>query len=109
MDIHIYLHNETGGVDRKLDRIITLLNREIAMTAETQKALDDLNAAVAEQTTVEASIETLLNGLSAQIAALKVGQTDPVVIAALNDATNIVKATVARAQAAVVANTPAAD
>lgn len=80
----------------------------MAVDAKTQADLDALNAAVAEQTTVESSVETLLNGLSAQIAALKTGQTDPAVLAVLEQAAAIVSGNNAKAKAAVVANTPAA-
>jgi hypothetical protein len=79
------------------------------MNADIQAALDNLNTQVTAQTTVEDSIETLLTGLSAQIAALKTGVTDPAVIAAINSAAEIVANNVARAQAAVTANTPAAS
>lgn len=78
------------------------------MDATTQTSIDQLNAAVAAQTTVEASVETLLTGMAAQIAALKTGQTDPAVLAAIDSASAIVGANNAKASAAVAANTPAA-
>lgn len=64
--------------------------------------LDDLKAAVAAEDTVIAGAITLLNGLSAQIVALK---DDPAALQALADDVN------AQAKAlgdAVTANTPAA-
>ena len=81
------------------------------MDAATQASIDKLNASVATQTTVEKSVETLLNGLAAQIAALKnslPGGTDPAVVTALDAATAIITANNTAAQAAVVANTPGA-
>lgn len=99
------------GVTGQLDQIITLLTAILAeektMDAATQASLDKLNLAVTEQTTVEASVETLLTGLSAQIAALKAGVTNPAVIAALDAATAIITADNTKTAAAVVANTPA--
>lgn len=76
------------------------------MDAQTRAALDNLNLEVAREATVDASVITLLNGLSAQIAALKAGQTDPAVIAAIDAATAIVKADTDKRAAAVVATTP---
>lgn len=91
----------------QLTRLEGKVDRLMALDATTQTSLDNLNAAVAQQTTVESSVETLLTGLSAQIATLKTGQTDPAVIAAIDAAAGIVSANNAKAQAAVVANTPA--
>lgn len=64
--------------------------------------LDTLTAKVAETTTVEQSAIELLNGLSAQISALK---ADPVKLQALADSLG---AKSAELSAAIVANTPAA-
>ncbi len=115
--VHVYLHDSSQPAFEK--RVLEVLNtiatrvtaiqvQEIRMNADTQAALDKLNATVTEQTTVEASIETLLTGLSEQISALKNDQTDPAVIDAINAAAAIVSANNAKASAAVVANTPAA-
>jgi chromosome segregation ATPase len=73
-----------------------ITRREIAMSAE----LDTLTAAVANATTVEESAITLLNGLSAQIVALK---NDPVALQALADSVNSEATKLADA---VTANTP---
>lgn len=64
-------------------------------------ALDSLTAQVAQNTTVEESAVTLINGLAAQITA---AGTDPVALAALT--TNLNKSASDLA-AAVAANTPA--
>jgi hypothetical protein len=112
VDIHVYLHDiEAAGVTQRLDQILTrlgvLTTQVTHMDAAAQAKLDALNAEVAKQTTVESSVETLLTGLSAQIAELKKGVTDPAVLAALDAATALVAANNAKAAAAVVANTPA--
>jgi hypothetical protein len=65
------------------------------------QALADLNAAVTNEGTVEASIVTLLQGLAAQIGAVS---TDPAAIEAIVAQINTNAATMA---AAVTANTPA--
>ena len=112
MDVHLYLHDvDSVSVTQKLDQILTQMSALVArvntMDAATQAGLDKLNTAIGKQTTIETSIETLLNGLSAQIAELKKGQTDPAVIAALDAASAIVTANNDKAIAAVLANTPA--
>jgi len=104
---------DSDRVDRKLDVILAQLRsvrdtqtQELAMDAATQASLDNLNAKVADQTTIETSIETLLTGLSQAIADLKKGTSDPAVIAALDAAAAIVSRNNDAAAAAVVANTP---
>lgn len=108
MDIHHYFHGiDSARVTQMLDEVLTRLGRVASMNAETQAKLDALSAEVAKQTTIEQSVATLLNGLSAQIAALKNGVTDPAVIKALDDATAIVAANNAKFVADVTANTQA--
>jgi hypothetical protein len=107
MDFHIYVHFDQS--DSKLDKILfqigVLSLRMAHMDAATQAALTNLGDAVAEQTTIETSVETLLNGLSAQILDLKNQQTDPAVVAALQSAADLVNSNNAKFKAAVVANT----
>ncbi len=107
--------NYVGTTKERLDRIETALSilqtkvgMLMAIDANAQKSLDALNVAVAAETTVEQSVNTLLTGLSAQIAALKNGVTDPAVLAAIDAASAIVTTNNAKFQADVVANTPAA-
>lgn len=76
------------------------------MDQATQAALKTLNDNVTAETTVVASVVTLLNGLSAKITALAASQSDPAVVAAINAAAAIVANDVATAAAAVSANTP---
>ncbi len=64
--------------------------------------LDALSAQVAQNTTVEESAVTLINGLAAQIASLK---NDPAALQALADSLN---KSATDLSAAVAANTPAA-
>jgi hypothetical protein len=75
------------------------------MDAVLQASIDKLNAETARQTTIESSVETLLTGLVKLINDLKVGQTDPAVIAAIDAAAAIVKSDNDKLEA-VVANTP---
>ncbi len=65
--------------------------------------LDVLQAAVTRNTDVDSSAVQLLQGLSAQLAAMK---NDPVAIQALADSMNSSSDALA---AAVIANTPAAN
>lgn len=73
------------------------------------KTLEDLKADVASEETVITANNTLLAGLSAQIAALKTTQTDPATAAAIDALATQVEADRDSLSAAVVANTPAAD
>lgn len=79
----------------------------MAVDANTQKKIDDMLAAANEQTSIEQSLEVLLTGMGAQIASLKQGQTDPAVLAVLDQATAIVTANNQKTIAAITANTPA--
>ena len=93
------------GINRRLNKIIFLLEEMLKMDANLQASIDSLNAEVARQTTIETSVESLLTGLVALINQLKTGVTDPAVIAAIDAAAAIVKADNDKL-AAVVANTP---
>jgi len=94
------------GIHAKLDTllendklIITLL---ISNSKKEMALLDQLTADVANETTVDASVETLLTNLSAQITA---AGTDPVALKALTDQ---MEANAAALSAAITANTPSA-
>jgi len=85
----------------KLNSIIERLNRIMAL-------LDNLNAAVARETTVEQSAITLIQGIAKQLADLiaKSGNTvDPAELQKIVDGMNANQDALA---AAVTANTPAA-
>ena len=100
--IDVYYHGiDEDALNQKLDNVLAILNniqgKEVHMSVE----LDALTAQVAENTAVEQSAIVLIQGIAAQLAALK---DDPVAIAALAaqlDATSEALA------AAVLANTPA--
>ena len=100
------------GVHDKLDRILAQVSAvillEAQMDAALQAKLDDLTAKVNQETTVNASAVTLLQGLTAEIAALKSTTTDPAVLAAIDTLASSVSAQTASLAAAVTANTPAA-
>ena len=86
-------------IESKLDTLIQQGKREMAL-------LDGLTAAVAAQTTVDASVETLVSGLAAQISALLAAPTvDPVALQVLVTQMTTNNAALA---AAVTANTPPA-
>jgi hypothetical protein len=76
------------------------------MNADIQAKLDALAARVAAENTVIGSAETLLQGLSAQIAALKSTTTDPAVLAAIDNVTSGIDAKTAELAASIRANTP---
>ncbi len=103
------LHNPfLSNINKKLDLIITLFQKEVTMTADVQAAIDKLKADVAAGTTVQQSAVTLLQGLNAQLAALKNTTTDPATALALGDLSTALEANTTALSAAVVANTPAA-
>jgi hypothetical protein len=73
-----------------------------------QAKIDALTAEVATDTTVEQSAETLLTGLSALIAGLKTGVTDPAQLAAIDALTATLTTNRTGLAASIVSNTPAA-
>ena len=100
---HHFMEPDMTGIMARLDQMeIALLGQlqtqGIKMTAE----FDALQAEVAKNSEVDQSVIVLLQGLSAQIMALK---DDPVALAAM--AANLAASSQALADA-VVANTPAA-
>lgn len=101
IDVHHHIHFDGAvlsvldDISRKQDLIIGKLGSEKIM-------LDQIITNVAAETTLESSIETLLNGISAKL--LAAGQ-DPAKLAALNTA---ILTNVSNLQAAITANTPAA-
>jgi chromosome segregation ATPase len=96
------VHDRSDRLEAKVDQVLTVLAAIQSKEEEMSKELDDLEVQVAQNTTVEEGAVTLLNGLAAQIEALK---NDPVKLQAL--ATSL-KASGDDLAAAVAANTPAA-
>ncbi len=91
------LDTQFRAADLKLDRILRAL-KDLGDSMSAQ--LDTLKANVTELTSVNQSAIALLNGLSAQIAALK---DDPIALQQLADD---IKADSTAMAAAVTANTP---
>lgn len=103
MRIDLYVHDAAGpATEQKLDRILQMLTTVLQKENTIMAAIDDLQADVTAEDTVIDSAVTLLNGLSAALAA---AGTDPAKLAALR--TDIQNKTQGLA-AAVAANTPAA-
>lgn len=96
----VYVQQALADADRDFIRasLTTLLEGQTKMT----KALDDLTAAVAAESTVVDSAIALLQGLKAQLDA---AGTDPAALKALSDS---IAAKTAQLSQAVVDNTPAA-
>ena len=89
-------------IERGIMAILHSQNFIIHMELKMSKELDDLTAEVAQDTTVEASAVTLIQGLAAQITA---AGTDPAKLSALT--ASLTQSSTALASA-VAANTPAA-
>lgn len=102
MRIDLHIHNDDPATEQKLDRIISMLATVIQKEGQLMAAIDDIQADVTAEDTVIDSAVTLLQGLSAALAA---AGNDPAKLAALRS--DIQGKTQALA-AAVVANTPAA-
>lgn len=104
IDLNVHFPPDPA-VAQKLDQILaalqTLTNQGVKIMAE----IDDLNAAVTAEQTVEASAITLLNGLSAQLTAALNSSTPN---AAIQGVITNINANASALAAAVAANTPAA-
>ena len=101
--VDVYHHfAEEDPYAKKLDNILALLKSVQKEEQHMSQELDDLKAAVAENTALDQSAIDLINGLAAQILALK---DDPVALAALSAE---IKAKSAALAAAIQANTPSA-
>ena len=118
-------HGAAGSVTQKLEEIITRLKaikatEKIAMAnvKDVQGKLDSLKSDVENETTVVASVKTLVEGQNALLASLRqqladaIAANDPAAMQAVVDSIDAIQATNAKnAQDladAVVANTPAA-
>ena len=91
-----------GDVGGQLSRIESLLNQLVTKGDKEMASLDTLIAQVAQNTSVEQSAITLIQGLAAQLAA---AATDPQKVA---DLAAQLKSSSDALSAAIVANTPAA-
>lgn len=106
--IDVYHHTDPPCEDSLTD--IRNLLREINERAKKMSAeLDDLTEAVAENTTIDQSAITLIEGLAASIAALAANATDLAQLkAAITAKAADLRASSAALSTAVAANTPAA-
>jgi len=103
MEIHVYFHTEPDSrVTDALAHILTRLNGLTFLETHMSKELDDLTAQVAQNTTIEESAVTLINGLAAKITE---AGTDPAKLAALSAS---LTTSANDLSAAIAANTPAA-
>jgi len=98
--VDVYVHTDS---DAKLDKLIQMVTVLTEKEVQIMANLDDIEAAVAAEATVEQGVITLLNQLSADLTAAIAGG-DPAKLTAI--LTNI-QANTAALSAAVVANTPA--
>lgn len=89
-------------INRKLDRILAILTHQHYEVKEIMATLDDLQAQVTSDTSLDSSIVTLIQGLAAQVAA---AGADPAKLAAIIASMKQNAQTLADAAAA---NTPAA-
>jgi len=98
MDIHHHIHHHFHFDSLTIDLLKQILHKENQIMATIQ----DVQAAVAAESTVDDSIITLLNGIVQQLKdALATGNP-----AALDAVVQSIQANTAKLQAAVTANTP---
>ena len=102
-EIHLKLDSLLSGQLNLFNELQTLKKGQITMALD----ITALQAAVANQTTVDASVETLITGMAAQIQTLINASGSTVDPAALQALVNTMTQNNAALQAAVVANTPA--
>ncbi len=124
MDFHVYIHDDPATAKR-LDDLFTLLGALPAQETTLMTTVKDINdkvaalqVSVANETAVDASVLTLLGGLTASVAGLKqqladaIAASDPAALQAVVDALGALATTTdanaAGLAAAVKANTPAA-
>lgn len=103
MEINLHFHEACScNVVEKLDNLITLVKQMLEKEQIMSEQLDKLTTEVTETVTVQQSAILLLQGLSAQIAAMK---DDPIALQALADSLDASSNALAEA---IAANTPAA-
>ena len=100
--IDLYIHQDTLTTDAKLDKILAALTVLQQQETTIMADLTALTTQVAQNTSVEESAVTLIQGLAAQIVA---AGTDP---AKLADLTAQLNKSAADLAAAITANTPTA-
>ena len=108
MRIDVYVHASDDPVTALLTKVMAALQQMEQTMITLSDKIDALTTEVEQMKTVEQSAVTLLNGLSAIIADLKNGVTDPAVLAKIDAANAALDAAKNDLAAAVTANTPAA-
>jgi predicted nucleic acid-binding Zn-ribbon protein len=96
-------------IETKLDKILAELQALRKADEHMAVNLDALTQAVTDEETVDASVETLITGLQAQIAALSTPSTDSTTQASIDALVARLGTQKAALTAAVTANTPAAQ
>lgn len=99
------LEDSNRRLESKIEHLITLTEKFFKMTSQ---QVQDLQAAVANDTTVEQSAITLLQGLSAQLKAAIVASATAGDLTAVEAVAQQIDANSTSLAAAVAANTPAA-
>ena len=97
----------TQGIEAKLDQILTMLQAERKMIMSVQDDVDAAVAAVAQNSTVLGSVQTLLTQLTQMLTNLKGQIMDPTAQAALEQAISTLQANNTALATAVTQNTPA--
>lgn len=103
-----WFDNQFAAVLSNQAKIISLLNQILAKEAKMAIDLTALNAGVAQQTTVNASIIQLLDNVAAQLAAISSGSTDAATQQQIDALVQTLQANNAAISDDVVKNTPAA-
>lgn len=104
--VHVYHHFDQAG-DARHAELVGLLNVIIQKENILMSTLDDLVASVAAEDTVIDGTVALIQGLIAQVAALKTTQTDPATGAKIDALVADTQAKTAALAAANLAGTPA--
>ena len=116
-DVHVYFHNaDDSAILTRLQALthsIDQLKQEIStMSVTVQEALDTLTAQVTQETTVNQSAITLINGfpalIAAAVAAAQAAGATPAQLAAFDTLSTTITQNATDLAAAVTAGTPAA-
>jgi hypothetical protein len=112
-DIHVHLHLEPdrevlARLDVVLQKLDLMETKIMTTQSDIAAALAQVQTDVAAQTTVTASLQSYVQGIVAQLAALASQTTDTTTAAALTALSTQIQANSAADAALIVQNTPAA-
>jgi small-conductance mechanosensitive channel len=93
-------------IEEKVDRLLARAAREERIMSALQDSIDTLTQQVTQQTTVEQSAITLINGIAAQLAALQSSTVDADAAVAIGKLRDQFAASATALTSAVTANTP---